>query len=121
MKHALDQLLRDTLKGMGHAAPEGPLVERTRDRKHGDFATNLALALSKAAGKKPRDFAEEVLKALPKNDLVAKTEIAGPGFINFFLTPTAYHAELKSILSQGEKYGSNGSGKGAKAMIEFVS
>ena len=65
MKHALDQLLRDTLKAMGHAAPEGPLVERSRDRKHGDFATNVALALSKAAGKKPRDFAEEVIKALP--------------------------------------------------------
>src|SRR5580698_4906680 len=121
MKHALDKLLRETLKGMGHAAPEGPLVERTRDRKHGDFATNVALALSKALAKKPRDFAEEVIKALPKNDLVAKTEIAGPGFINFFLAPTAYYAELKTILGQGEKYGTNGSGQSAKAMIEFVS
>src|SRR4051812_45155183 len=98
MKHTLDQLLRDTLKAMGHAAPEDTLIERTRDRKHGDFATNVALALSKATGKKPRDFAEDVIKALPKNDLIAKTEIAGPGFINFFLAPTAYHAELKSIL-----------------------
>jgi arginyl-tRNA synthetase len=121
MKHALDQLLRDTLKAMGHTAPEGPLVERTRDRKHGDFATNVALALSKAAGKKPRDFAEEIIKALPKNDLVAKTDIAGPGFINFFLAPTAYHAELKAILKDGEEYGTNDSGHGAKAMIEFVS
>lgn len=121
MKHALDQLLRDTLKAMGHQAPDGPLVERTRDRKHGDFATNLALALSKTAGKKPRDFAEEVIKALPKNELVAKTEIAGPGFINFFLAPTAYHGELKSILAAGERYGTTDSGKGAKAMIEFVS
>ena len=121
MKHALDKLLRETLKGMGHAAPEGPLVERTRDRKHGDFATNVALALSKAAGKKPRDFAAEVIKALPENGLVAKTEIAGPGFINFFLAPAAYHAELKTILSQGGKYGTTDSGQGAKAMIEFVS
>ncbi|HEV2322296.1 MAG TPA: arginine--tRNA ligase, partial [Gammaproteobacteria bacterium] len=121
MKHALDQLLRDTLKAMGHAAPEGPLVERTRDRKHGDFATNVALALSKAAGMKPRDFAKDVTKALPKNELIAKTEIAGPGFINFFLAPSAYHAELNSIFSRGGQYGSNDSGKGAKAMIEFVS
>ena len=121
MKHALDQLLRDTLKAMGHTAPEGPLVERTRDRKHGDFATNVALALSKAAGKKPRDFAEEVIQALPKNGLVSKTEIAGPGFINFFLAATAYHAELKTILNEGGKYGTNDSGQGAKAMIEFVS
>ncbi|HEX7965690.1 MAG TPA: arginine--tRNA ligase [Gammaproteobacteria bacterium] len=121
MKHALEALLRDTLKSLGQTAPNGPLVERTRDRKHGDFATNVALALSKTAGKKPRDFAEEVIKALPKNDLVAKTEIAGPGFINFFLAPTAYHAELKTILGQGEKYGTNDSGGGAKVMIEFVS
>src|SRR5215469_15652794 len=113
MKHALDQLLRETLKAMGHAAPEGPLVERTRDRKHGDFATNLALALAKTLGKKPRDFAEELIKTLPQNALVAKTEIAGPGFINFFLAPTAYHAELRTILSLGERYGSNESGKGA--------
>ena len=121
MKHALDRLLRDTLKAMGHQAPEGPLVERTRDRKHGDFATNLALTLSKALAKKPRDFAEEIIKALPKNALVAKSEIAGPGFINFFLAPMAYHAELQTILSQGGKYGTNASGKGAKVMIEFVS
>src|SRR5690242_3581873 len=100
MKHALDNLLRDTLRAMGHQAPAGPLVERTRDRKHGDFATNVALALSKAAGKKPRDFAEEVIKALPNDGLIAKTEIAGPGFINFFLAPSAYHAELKTILSE---------------------
>jgi arginyl-tRNA synthetase len=121
MKYALDQLIRNTLKGMGHQAPEGPLVERTRDRKHGDFATNVALALSKAAGKKPRDFAEEIIKSLSKNELIAKTEIAGPGFINFFLASGAYHAELKTILGEGEKYGTNDAGKGAKAMIEFVS
>ena len=106
---------------MGQTAPSGPLVERTRDRKHGDFATNVALALSKVAGKKPRDFAEEVIKALPNNALIARTEIAGPGFINFFLAPTAYYAELKTILNAGEKYGTNDSGQGAKAMVEFVS
>ncbi len=121
MKHALESLLRDTLKSMGQTAPTGPLVERTRDRKHGDFATNVALALAKAAGKKPRDFAEDLIKALPKNDLVAKTEIAGPGFVNFFLAPAAYHAELKAILAQGGKYGTTDAGKGAKVMIEFVS
>ncbi|HEU5399264.1 MAG TPA: arginine--tRNA ligase [Gammaproteobacteria bacterium] len=121
MKHALDILLRDALKALGLTAPEGSLVERARDRKHGDFATSVALAFSKTVGKKPRDFAEEVISALPKNDLVAKTEIAGPGFINFFLASSAYHAELKGIITAGERYGTNKSGKGAKAMIEFVS
>jgi len=121
MKHALDQLLRDALEGMGHTAPAGPLVERTRERKHGDFATNVALALAKGLGKKPRDLAEEITKALPAGGMVSRTEIAGPGFINFFLSPAAYHAELKTILSAGEKYGTDDSGQGAKVMIEFVS
>ncbi len=86
MKHVLDKLLRETLSALGHAAPAGVLVERTRDRKHGDFATNVALALAKNAGRKPRELAEEIIKALPASGLVAKTEIAGPGFINFFLS-----------------------------------
>src|SRR5882724_3186086 len=125
MKHALDQLLRDTLEGMGHAVPPSleqvPLVERTRDRKHGDFATNLALALAKPLGKKPRDLAEEIIKALPAGGMVARTEIAGPGFINFFLSPAAYHAELKTLFASGEGYGTTDTGQGAKVMIEFVS
>ena len=114
-------LLRDTLKKLGHTAPDGPLVERTRDRKHGDFATNVALALAKRAGRKPRELAEEIAKALPASDLVAKTEIAGPGFINFFLAPAAYHGEVASILDSGERYGTNAAGRGAKVMVEFVS
>ena len=127
MKHALDSLLRKTLAAQAgelfprDAVPAGPLLERTRDRKHGDFATNVALALAKSAGKKPRELAEQIVAALPENGLVAKTEIAGPGFINFFLRPGAYHAELKSILDSGERYGGNDTGRGAKAMVEFVS
>ncbi|MGE5625317.1 MAG: arginine--tRNA ligase [Bacillota bacterium] len=127
MKHALDALLRKTLNAQAgelfprDAVPAGPLVERTKDRKHGDFATNAALALAKFAGRKPRELAEQIVAALPKNELIAKTEIAGPGFINFFLSPGAYHAELKAILDGGERYGANDSGKGAKAMVEFVS
>ena len=127
MKHALDQLLRKTLtKEAGDlfprdAVPAGPLLERTRDRKHGDFATNVALALAKSAGRKPRELATAIVQALPASPLIAKTEIAGPGFINFFLSPTAYHTELKAILDAGERYGRNDFGKGAKVMVEFVS
>src|SRR5579859_1892504 len=88
MRHPLEQLLRDTLKGMGLTAPHGPVVERTRDRKHGDFATNVALVLAKSLGKKPRDLADAIVKALPTGGMVARTEIAGPGFINFFLSPS---------------------------------
>jgi arginyl-tRNA synthetase len=127
MKQALDALLRKTLAAQAgelfprDAVPAGPLIERTRDRKHGDFATNVALALAKSAGKKPRELAEALVASLPKSGLIARTEIAGPGFINFFLSDAAYHAELQSILAAGEGYGRNGSGKGAKVMVEFVS
>jgi arginyl-tRNA synthetase len=121
LKHVLDKLLRETLTTLGHAAPAGGLVERTRDRKHGDFATNVALALAKNAGRKPRELAEEIIKALPASGLVAKTEIAGPGFINFFLSDAAYQTELRAILDAGESYGKNDSGQGGKVMVEFVS
>lgn len=127
MKHALDALLRKTLTTQAgelfprDAVPAGPLLERTRDRRHGDFATNVALALAKSAGSKPRELAEQIIAALPRNELIARIEIAGPGFINFFLSPAAYHAELKSILDSGGRYGSNGAGQGAKVMVEFVS
>lgn len=121
MKHVLDKLLRETLAKLDHAPPAGALVERTRDRKHGDFATNVALALAKNAGRKPRELAEEIIKALPASGLVAKTEIAGPGFINFFLSDAAYQTELRAILDAGERYGENDSGKGGKVMVEFVS
>src|SRR5689334_16423255 len=120
MKHALDALLRKTLAAQAgelfprDAVPAGPLLERTRDRKHGDFATNVALALAKSAGKKPRDLAEEIIRALPASPLFAKAEIAGPGFINFFLAPAAYHTEVGTILDTGERYGTNASGKQAR-------
>ncbi|MGH8396882.1 MAG: arginine--tRNA ligase [Gammaproteobacteria bacterium] len=127
MKQPLEDLLHATLKQLAGdlfpktALPIGPLLERTRDRAHGDFATNVALTLAKHAGKKPRDLAQEIIAALPKSELISKVEIAEPGFINFFLAPSAYHAELEQILAKGDAYGRNTSGKAARAMVEFVS
>ncbi|HVC37423.1 MAG TPA: arginine--tRNA ligase, partial [Gammaproteobacteria bacterium] len=101
--------------------PESPLLERTRDLAHGDFATNVALTLAKHTGRQPRELAQIIIAALPKSELVSKIEIAGPGFINFFLAPSAYHAEVKTLLAVGAAYGCNESGAGARAMVEFVS
>ena len=66
-------------------------VENTRDPQHGDFASNLAMRLAKPARQNPRKLAEALVRALPHSLMVAKTEIAGAGFINFFLTDRAYH------------------------------
>jgi arginyl-tRNA synthetase len=94
------------------------VIERARSRDHGDFACNIAMLLAKPARAKPRELAEKLVTALPANELVAKVEIAGPGFINFFLTPAAYHAEVRRILQQGSVYGQ---GAGQTVGVEFVS
>jgi arginyl-tRNA synthetase len=97
------------------------LVERTRDSSHGDFATNAAMQLAKAAKRKPRDLAQAIIDALPKSELVAKVEIAGPGFINFFLAPAAYHRELLRVMNDGAAYGRSTLGAGQRVIVEFVS
>jgi len=126
LKYLIEKLVRDALG----ALPEdlrpadtstGIVVERTRDPSHGDFATNVALQLAKAAKRKPRDLAQAIVTALPESDLVAKVEIAGPGFINFFMTPAAYQAELLRAVDLGRAYGRSTIGGGKKVMVEFVS
>jgi arginyl-tRNA synthetase len=101
--------------------PPAFVVERTKSREHGDFATNIALLMAKAAAKKPRDLAQAIVGALRPNDAIAKVEIAGPGFINFFLSPAAYRQEIAGILDRGDAYGRGTSGAGRRAGVEFVS
>jgi len=96
-------------------------VERTRDASHGDFSTNVAMRLAKAARKSPRDIATSIISALAENDSVEKVEIAGPGFINFYLSPAAFHAQIASILEQGENYGRQAAKSTPKILLEFIS
>lgn len=96
-------------------------VEITKDKSHGDFASNIALSLAKPAKKNPRELANLLLSGLPASEYIDKTEIAGPGFINFFLKQGASHAVIKTILAQGEQYGCNTSGNNQKVQVEFVS
>jgi arginyl-tRNA synthetase len=97
------------------------VIERTRSREHGDFATNVAMMMAKAAGRKPRDLATDLVDSLPVSPLVGKVEIAGPGFVNFFLAPAAFHAEIDKALAEGDRYGHNRDGGGRTAGVEFVS
>ena len=127
MKQQLEQLLLTAVSGLvGGILPEAPeptaiAVERTRDPKHGDFATNIALRLAKPARRNPRELAQAIIAALPANSLVARTEVAGAGFINFFLTAQAYGQELAKINELGDRYGRANLGKGQRVMLEFVS
>ena len=118
LEHALDRLHRD---GALEAPAPDFVIERTRSREHGDFACNVAMLLAKKAGKKPRDLAAAIVAALPASPLVAKVEIAGPGFINFFLTDAAWHEEIRRVLHEGTHYGHGKSGAGRAVGVEFVS
>jgi arginyl-tRNA synthetase len=96
-------------------------VENTRDAQHGDFASNLAMRLAKATRQNPRKLAQLLVGLLPPNPAVAKVEVAGAGFINFFLSADAYHAEIAEVLGLGRRYGRSSSGAGRSVQVEFVS
>ncbi len=126
MKQQLEQLLARALASLGGALGEpaaaaATSVERSRDARHGDFATNIALRLAKAAGSKPRELAQRIVAALPPSPLVLRTEIAGAGFINFYLSPAAYGEELAEIHARAGRYGHGTLGKGERVLLEFVS
>jgi arginyl-tRNA synthetase len=96
-------------------------IDRTRDKSHGDLASNIALALAKPAQRKPRELAELICTALPSSPLLARAEVAGPGFINFFLTDDSNQAVIRKILAQGAAFGTSDTGQGRKVQVEFVS
>lgn len=87
----------------------------------GDWATNIAFLLARAVKKKPLEIAEILVEEMPASHLVEKVEVAGAGFINFFLSPTYIAQELKEILSRGKEYGQQDWGGGEKIQVEFVS
>ena len=127
MKQQLSQLIAQALDSL---VAQGQLpeniepriqIDRTRDKGHGDLASNIALTLAKAAGQSPRDVAAAICAALPDANFIERTEIAGPGFINFFLSGSSNQAVITRILQQGASYGKSNEGAGRKVQVEFVS
>ncbi len=96
-------------------------LTRTKDRSHGDFASNIAMIASKAAGMKPRDLAEKILANLPEVADISKAEIAGPGFINFFLNADQRFAVLDQIQAQKDQFGRTQANAEKRVQVEFVS
>ncbi|MGC8965255.1 MAG: arginine--tRNA ligase [Caldimicrobium sp.] len=96
-------------------------IEKPRRADLGDFSTNLALILQGKIGIKPRELAENLVEELKIEPLFKKIEIAGPGFINFWINPEVYRENLKEILKEGERYGAIDLGQGKRVHIEFVS
>ena len=96
-------------------------LEVPKNTQFGDFTTNAAMVLAKEAGMPPRKVAEVILSHLHAQDIVERTEIAGPGFINFYLKPTWLHDALCRIATQGAQYGRSDVGQGTRIQVEFVS
>jgi arginyl-tRNA synthetase len=97
------------------------VVEPPRDASHGDMATNAAMVLAKGAGRKPRELAEAIAEKLRPDALLARVDVAGPGFINVTLAKEAWAEELRAVLACGEDYGRSDIGAGAKVNVEYVS
>ena len=96
-------------------------VTPSRDASQGDYASNIALTLAKPAGMVPRALAELIVGKLPAVDTIEKIEVAGPGFINFFVASGTSHSVIQRILEQGENFGRSELGQGIKIQVEFVS
>lgn len=127
MKSQIEALLNAAIRQL-QAAQQLPadldpkiVVERTKDKQHGDYASNLAMMLAKPAGKKPRDLAAELIAALPADPAVQKVEIAGPGFINFYLNDGSQYAVIGHILNEGKHFGRSNIGQGKHVQVEYVS
>ena len=127
MKQKLESLLQDAvsaLQSQGVIAVDSPVrihIERVRDPQHGDFATNLAMLLAKSAKMNPRLVAEKIVSLLAVDAVISQIEIAGPGFINFFINPDSQFQIVKQILDAGTQFGHSQIGAGLKVQVEFVS
>jgi arginyl-tRNA synthetase len=97
------------------------ILERPKSNLHGDFACNLAMMLAKPLRQNPRIIAEQLIQAIPKHDGIEKIEVAGAGFINFYLAANTKHTIVKDILQAGHLFGHNKTGNGEKVQVEFVS
>jgi arginyl-tRNA synthetase len=126
MKQRLHKLLKQTLnslvdKGVLESVPENIRIDHSKDKTQGDFATNIAMVLSKQTKCAPRVLAGQIKANFPDSDQIEKIEIAGHGFINFFISQGENIQIIERIINQAEHYGGADVGKGQRILLEFVS
>jgi len=128
----LEQVKNELKEQLGNAAVRAGLVgkeelpevmlELPKDKAHGDFATNLAMQLTRMAKRNPREIAQAIVEHLDKEKAsIARVEVAGPGFINMFMDKRYLHRIIRDVWSRGDRYGSSDIGRGQKVQVEFVS
>jgi arginyl-tRNA synthetase len=127
LKQIIHDLIEQALAGL-QQAQQLPIdlqaniqVTPAKDRKQGDFASNIAMMLAKQAAMPTRDLAKLIVERIGRNEAIDKIEVAGPGFINFFVASDTSQAVVRDILQRGEAYGKSQYGKGRKVQVEFVS
>jgi arginyl-tRNA synthetase len=122
---AADQIRAELIRAarsLGAPADVDPLLERPRDSSHGDWATNIAMTLARPLKSKPREIAERLRDAMKLSDAgVSKIDIAGPGFMNFWIDAGVIASGLRDVISANENYGRNNTGAGRVVNVEFVS
>lgn len=121
LEKEITQLIHHAIEKL-HLSPVPLLLEKPKQKDHGDVATNVAFPLATQTKRSPRELARDLvdqMKAMPKG--IEKVEMAGPGFINFYIKQKAYFEKLSSILKEEKKYGQSQVGKGQKVLLEFVS
>lgn len=124
MKPTLQQLVQQAINSLPNLAalPGVPIqIERSKDAKNGDFACNSALILAKHAGLKPRDLAQMIIANIPAHEQIARIEMAGPGFINFYLSQNAVAHVVNEILAARTSYGHSHAYQGQTVHVEYVS
>lgn len=126
MKYHIERLMQVALKQLQEtgelpAIPAFIEIDTTKDKQYGDFASNIALILAKLAQKKPCDIAKRIIQMLPPSSYLQKVEIAGPGFINFFLSLQALNEVVVKIITEKEAFGRCKMGRGKRILLEFLS
>ncbi len=130
IKEVKDNIRGAILSGYNSACEKGLLskvdisdieIENTKEKKFGDFATNFSLKMSKQLGKNPREVADILVSEIDNGDLIEKAEVAGPGFINFFLNNNWLYNNVKYIIENKDTFGKVSVGNGKKIMVEYIS
>lgn len=121
MKALISDIISKQLQAMGLEAPAEIQLETPKAKDHGDLSSNIAMVMAKVAKRKPQELAQELAQGLSGNRYIEKTEVKGPGFLNFFLKPELYHDSLKKLWRDPNALQPVDLGKGKRVLIEFLS
>lgn len=122
LKSMIAEAIKPLLEGQENQAQIAVELDIPKHAGHGDYATNIAMGLTRVLKRNPREIASQILAGLNDSDgIIQKTEIASPGFINFFIKPTAWYGIIREILQEPDRYGRQNLGEGGKIQVEFVS